>query len=296
MGVFGELIAIIAPVLAVAGIGYFWARRGEPFDTKFVTRISLVVGSPCLAFSALTRYDLTLGALAQFMLANVLTVLFAAVVGLLVLRAFRLAPSSYLPSLIFSNGGNMGLPLSLFAFGEPGLALGVCFFAANSVGNFTIGQALAAGKLTGAAIVKSPVIWAVAAALIFIGVGAKPPRWLANTTQLLGQVSIPLMLLTLGHSLARLMVASLKLSLGLATLRLAVGFTGGVVVAWLLGLDEVARGVLILQASMPVAVYNYLFAQAYNRDHETVAGMVVISTLLSFVTLPALLYFLLGHV
>ena len=296
MALFEELFAIIAPVFIVASLGIWWGRTKKPFDTQFITQISLAVGSPCLAFSALTKYELPIAALGEFMLANVLTVLFAASIGYVILRLFKLSPNAYLPSLMFANGGNLGLPLSLFAFGEPGLAFGICFFAANSIGNFTVGQGLAAGKLTGGSIIRSPVVWAVSAALVFIALGIKPPRFVANTTQLLSQVSIPLMLLTLGHSLARLKVASLKRSLWLSLVRLGVGFVGGVTIARALDLGPVARGVLILQASMPVAVYNYLFSQAYNRDPETVAGMVVISTALSFITLPLLLLYLLGHV
>jgi malate permease and related proteins len=47
--------------------------------------------------------------------------------------------------------------------------------------------------------------------------------------------------------------------------------------------------VLAIQSAMPVAVFNYLFAQLYRREPAEVAGMIVISTLISFVTLPALL-------
>jgi hypothetical protein len=44
---------------------------------------------------------------------------------------------------------------------------------------------------------------------------------------------------------------------------------------------------------MPVAVSNYLFAVIYNREPAEVAGMVLISTGIAFVTLPLLLLFLL---
>ena len=47
---------------------------------------------------------------------------------------------------------------------------------------------------------------------------------------------------------------------------------------------------------MPVAVFNYLFALRYNRMPETIAGSVVISTLISFATLPVLLYLVLSGV
>ena len=53
-----------------------------------------------------------------------------------------------------------------------------------------------------------------------------------------------------------------------------------------------ARAALILQASMPVAVYNYLFAQMWDNEPAEIAGLVVVSTLLSVATIPLLLAFL----
>jgi len=67
----------------------------------------------------------------------------------------------------------------------------------------------------------------------------------------------------------------------------------GLLVVSMLDLSGTEKGVVLLQASMPVAVFNYLFAERYQRAPEAVAGMVVMSTLLSFITIPALLWWLL---
>jgi hypothetical protein len=88
-------------------------------------------------------------------------------------------------------------------------------------------------------------------------------------------------------------VRSLKRALGISTVRLGLGFLVGVGLAWAFDLDRVTAGVVILQCSMPVAVFNYLFAKLYERSAEDVAGMVVVSTILSFATLPLLLLLIL---
>ncbi|MEL7401702.1 MAG: AEC family transporter, partial [Pseudomonadota bacterium] len=67
------------------------------------------------------------------------------------------------------------------------------------------------------------------------------------------------------------------------------GLLVGLLVAWLLQLEGVERGVVIVQAAMPVAVFNYLFAERFQREPKAVAGMVVMSTLISFATLPVIL-------
>jgi hypothetical protein len=101
------------------------------------------------------------------------------------------------------------------------------------------------------------------------------------------------MLIALGVSLAQINRRYGLKAVRLGVLRLLLGFSVGWLVAELLGLTGVVRGVLITQSSMPVAVFNYLLAIRYNKSPEEVAGAVMISTLLSFATLPALLWFVL---
>jgi malate permease and related proteins len=105
---------------------------------------------------------------------------------------------------------------------------------------------------------------------------------------------VPLMLMMLGSSLARLRIASLGRAAGVAALRLGMGALIGAAAAALFHLDGVARPVLILQSAMPVAVYNYLFALRWNNEPEEIAGLVVLSTIGAMITLPALLSLLLG--
>jgi predicted permease len=115
------------------------------------------------------------------------------------------------------------------------------------------------------------------------------PRWAINTIDLIGQLTIPLMLLALGVSLSRLRVTKLGRSTALAGLRIGGGLALGFLLTALFGLKGQERGVVLIQASMPVAVFNYLFAQFYGNRPEEIAGIVVISTVMSFIVLPFLL-------
>lgn len=286
---FGQLAAIIIPVFVCAGIGFLWGRAGRPFETQFVTLLVSYVGTPCLIGSTLTRYELDLAALGIMAGAAALAFAGFGLVGLAAVRIARLPVHSYLPALMFPNAGNMGLPLSLFAFGETGLALAITYFALSSVLQFTLGVGIAAGSFAPGRLLRLPLLYALAGALAFLATGTPVPAWLDNTLALLGGMTIPLMLIALGVSLARLRIASLRRSLALSLVRLLGGAAVGVAVGWALGLDEVGRGVLALQSAMPVAVFNYLFAQLYKREPEEVAGMVVLSTALSFASLPLLL-------
>jgi len=286
---FAALAAIVAPIFVCAAIGFAWGRLRRPFDAEFVTAVVTGVGSPFLVFSSLTKLPLDLLTVAEMAGAAALAFLGFALLGIAVLKAAGLPLRSYLPALMFPNAGNMGLPLCLFAFGERGLALAIVFFTVGSTLQFTVGVGIAAGSADPRRLLRLPLIYAVIAALIVVATGLPVPGWLANSADLIGGLTIPLMLLALGVSLARLRIASLKRSLALSLVRLLGGFALGYFIGWALGLSDAARGVLAIQSAMPVAVFNYLFAQLYRREPAEVAGMIVISTVLSFATLPALL-------
>lgn len=285
-----DIAAIIAPLFVVAAIGFAWGRAGKPFDTTAIGTLVLNIGIPCLIFSSLTRLEVSPVAFGHMAGAYTVVLFANLALGAVVLRLMKLETGTYLPALTFSNNGNVGLPLCLFAFGEAGLALAMATFVISSIGNYTIGIGLVSGRPPFEALYRNFYIYVIFAAVIFMVTGARPPDWATNTVDLIGRMSIPLMLLALGVTLARLKIASFRRSLTLALLRLSIGFALGVGVAAAFGFTGAARGVLILQCAMPVAVINYLYASRFDRHPEEIAGMIVISTAISFATLPALLY------
>lgn len=287
----GELLSIIAPVFVVAGIGYIWVKRGHPFETDMVTALIVNIGGPSLVFVTLTDVEMNLDAFVTMVGASVSAIAAFALIAAGILKMSGTGVRTYIPSMMFPNTGNMGLPLCLLAFGEAGLALAIVYFTVAAVGQFTIGVGIASGSMSFGRLAKIPMLYAVAAAIFVISSGVEPPDVILNTTRLLGGMTIPMMLIALGVSLGRLRVSSIKRSLSLSLLRLVMGFAVGVGVAWVFGFEGLERSVIIVQSAMPVAVFNYLFAARYKRDPEEVAGMVVISTVLSFVTLPALLWY-----
>jgi predicted permease len=112
---------------------------------------------------------------------------------------------------------------------------------------------------------------------------------LANTVNLLGGMTIPLMLLTLGVSLASIRLRHVGSGMLLGGLRIGLGAAVGWAVGVALGMDTLERAVLMVQSAMPVAVFNYLMAVRANRSPEQVANLVMCSTVLSFAWLPIVL-------
>lgn len=294
-----EVIAIVSPVFVLAAVGYLWASSGRDYPSEFITRLIMTVAAPCLFISVLDRAVIATDVLLQVVMAAMTVMVLMFAFASLAIRFLDLDYRVYLPPLLFPNNGNMGLSLCMFAFGDTGLALGLGIFMAMTVSQFTLGILIVDQSGGGVSkrlseLLRQPVLYAALFAIVSLILNIKLPAWVANPVSLMGNVTIPLMLMTLGVSLAQLTVGNLPRALLVAVGRLAGGFVLGLLVVHLYDLEGVSRGVVLLQAAMPVAVFNYLLAIRYRQSPKDTAGMVVLSTLLSLVTLPILLRYVLS--
>lgn len=290
---FATLLPITGPVMVCILLGFVWKRLDWAYDSRMVTQLVMRVGAPCLVVSSLSRTPVSQDLLEQMLLVTLAMVVATAALAVVAVLVVRQPLRTYLGPLLFPNAGNMGLPICLFAFGDAGLTLALAIFMVLSVLHFTLGIALVSGRSVLREMISNPIIYSIVLAVIMIYARIELPLWIGNTVHLLSEFTIPLMLLTLGVSLADMKLQTVGSSLYFSLARLLIGVGVGWGVAYLFNLQGVAKGVLILQSAMPVAVFNYLFAMQYNRDPQVVAGMVIISTLLSFALIPVLLVFLL---
>ena len=288
-----EILSVVAPLFICAGIGFLWGRLDKPFDAEMMTGLALHLGVPCLVFSTLTRLEISPAAFGEMAGAYTLALVVFMALAAALTRLLRLEARAFIPALTFRNSGNLGLPVCLFAFGEAGLAYGIGCFVIAALSGLTVGRGIYAGSTVFEALFRNPIVYAIAISLVFMVGGIEPPVWLANTVEIVSGMAIPVMVVSLGVALSKIRVVGIGRAAALSALELAAGFAVGVALADLFGLAGVARGVLILQCAMPVAVHNYVFAQVYRRSPETVAGMVVMSSLLACFTLPAVLWFVL---
>lgn len=286
------IFGVVSPVAICALIGFVWAKRGGPFDTEMVTRLVTNVGVPSLVFSTIVGVEIDHQQFYQMGLASLLTSVLFMVLGWGILRGLGFSIRTYLNPIAFANTGNMGLSLCLLAFGEQGLALGIAYFVVNVLLLVTIGIAIVSNRYRLSDIFRQPFIYAAGLSVFFLLSGVKVPDVALNTTKLLGNFTIPLMLITLGVSLARLKVEDFGKSLVISIVRLALGLAVGFGVAAMMGISGDARAVLIIMCAMPVAVITFLLAETYGGESKPVAGAVVMSTLMAFPVLPLLIWYL----
>lgn len=284
-----QIAAVIAPLFICAATGFLWARSRMPFNTDMIGSLVQNFALPCLIFSTLTKLNVSPAAFGEMAGAYLTALVIQAALGAVALRVAGLPMRAFIPAMTFSNMGNMGLPVCLFAFGEPGLALAIVIFVCNSILNFTVGINILTGNWSLRSVARNPLVWSLAVSFVFMVTKAVPPDWIANTVRVIGGFAVPAMLVALGVAVANLGVASLPRTVALSVVRQLVAFGAGFAMAWAFGLEGAARGVLILEMSMPVAVVNYLFAQRYGSEPGEVASMIVVTTAMAYAALPLIL-------
>lgn len=288
------VLEIVAPVFILAAIGFGWVKLGFEYRIEFITRLTMTLSVPALIFVALMRTEIDPAALTALSLAALVGYVALAVVFWVILKIAGLEMRSFLAPLIFGNTGNLGLPLALFAFGEVGFDYAVVVFAVMAILSFTAGIWLVSGGASLLKIAKEPLVWGTVLGAVFLANGWQTPDVVTNTLELIGQVAIPLMLITLGVAVARLQPAGLPRAVVLSIAKAAITVAVGWVVALAFELEPTAFAVLVVQLATPVAVTSYLLAEKYGADSDAVAGLVVVSTLTSVAALPLTLALFVG--
>lgn len=283
------VLQIVAPVFLLAGIGFTWVKVGLEYRIQFVTQLATTLSLPCLIFVSLMRTEIDPVALGTLSMASVVAYAAVTVVMLALVRIAQLNTRTYAAPLIFGNTGNLGLPLALFAFGDVGLSYAIIVFAIMALWSYTFGIWLVAGAGSFGKVLREPLVWGTVLGALFLWQGWQTPTFLTNALDLIGQMAIPMMLITLGVAVARLSTKGMLQAAGLSAIKLLL-CTG---IAWVVGrffaLDPIAFGVLVLQVATPVAVTSYLLAEKYGAQSDKVAGLVVASTLMAVAALPLIL-------
>ena len=287
-------IVLMLPLLSCVGIGLFWGKRDLPFGGNFITTLVTSVTTPALVFHTFVTTHLDDRALADVAAATLIALLLCALISAALLKAWKLPVLSLLPTAFLPNAGNLGLPISQLAFGDAGLSVAVAFFAVNSFVMHTIAVRMLPGVNTKGSW-KSPILLASVVAVALRLLNIPVPAWIIETARMLGAVTVPLMLLSLGHALALIPSNGVRDGAKVGAIRLVGGLGTGGAVVWALNLEPVLAGALTLQMAMPCAVVSYMSARRYTPLGDTAAGAVLVSTVVFLLLAPLMLWFTHGH-
>lgn len=285
----GVVVDTIVPVFAVVAVGWWLASRGG-VHLATLSDLALLVTSPALLFSVLA--DTTLDGSRWLALSGGCVVMVAGT-GLLAWLYRRAAglPRGVLLPCIFFNGGNMGLACSRLAFGDAGLEAGAIIFVTIALATSFFGIWIAKGENGLGEALRMPLLYGSAGGLAIALLGIELPRMVMEPIEMLGAMAIPLMLLNLGVQLHTLELEDVRHAAVTVGIRMGGGFACALAFASVLGVAGLDRQVLLLYSVMPAAVINAVIAQRYDSAPGLVASSVLLSTLASLVSIPAVLLF-----
>jgi predicted permease len=290
-----ELLKPLSPVIPVfllIAVGFLFAQW-KKISLSSVTEIVVYLGTPSLVFGSLAGKPLhpaDIGVLCAG------TLLIFAGVGLLIrlyFLCFRFSSRGFALPALFMNAGNMGIPLALFAFGQAGFQRATLMFVIITFLQYSLGIYILNGRSNWTEIFRLPLIYAALAGLCVNLSQVKIPELLLQPVTMLGQATIPIMLISLGYRLRQVESLQLGHALGGALVRILGGFAAAGIAVYLIGAEGVNRQVLLLYGALPAAVVNFILTEKYRQDPALAASIVVLSTFLSIFTIPIALWLIL---
>ena len=293
MELYLKLIDVLFPVFFVIGIGYYLGKKNPNINTDFITTFAGNVGTPAMIFYTITTTGVTLSVFTEYFIYALIIIGGFSLVGILFLLLLKKDFISELPPLILPNTGNMGIPICLFAYGTAGLGVASAIASVVILLHFTLGVLLAKKSFSLEILIKNVPIYGIIVSVIFLYFEWDVPGYLENTTFLLTYATIFLVLMSLGIALSRLKVVSWTNASILGAVRVIIGPIIGFGLIKFLNLNGFAAGVLLIQSCMPSAVLTYLVGSMYSEKKvvDSVASVIVTSTIMSFITIPIVVYY-----
>lgn len=298
MDAFTTALNAVIPTFILIGLGAFADRLLPHLHLETLSRLSVYFLIPALIFSALARTELTLS---SALLLSGAYGLYLIVLGIIALSSSRglskEKTGGVIIATLFGNTGNMGLPITLFAYGQAGFERAVVLLVVSLTIMFIVGPAVLTNqggkfieRLKDA--LKLPPIWATLAGIAINFLPSGLPLSLDRGIELLGNAAIPVMLLSLGIQMRRGWVWEIgPAALRASIVRLAMGPFVAYAVAKVLELEALDTNVLVLSAAMPTAVTMFVVAVEVGGDYQGLARSVVMTTIGSLVAIMAVLFF-----
>jgi predicted permease len=280
-----RILGIILPVFVVILVGYLYARRVRP-DMSEVNRLSMLILGPALVFSALASKEFDVAENAPLIAASIGVVLGSGLLAWPVARLARIDYRTLVPTAMFNNCGNMGLPLAVLAFGQAGFSAMVALFTISNLMQFTLGYRIIDHHAKLLHFLRNPMVWATVLGFAFALTHPPMPDWAHFGIKMVGDALIPVMLISLGVRLFEVRWDDWRIGVIGGIACPVTGIVMALLLAPVLGLSDTQRGLLILFGALPPAVLNFMVAEQLRQEPAKVASIVLIGNVMSVIFVP----------
>ncbi len=287
-----KIFGIIFPLVFIVSIGYFYARKFKP-NMSVTNQINLDVFVPLLMLDVMLGSDFKPSDFLELTLLAIIVVIGSGLLAWPFAKVMGYEWKTFVPPMMFSNSGNMGLPLMVFTFGEAILPAAIVVFTVENLLHFTVGSQMMARRSLVKSLVKNPIVIATVVGLTLSQLNIQLPNVLAIPVHMMGQVTIPLMLFALGVRLIDLDFSTWKIGVVGAIFCPLSGLAAAFIGLQFIDLPRDQIGMFILFSALPPAVLNFVVAEKYNQQPHLVASLVFMSNLGSLIVIPITLWFIL---
>ena len=289
------VLILFAPILFWTSLGLVIGRfilpaaleeKRHHYSDLLVSYVANIA-TPLLIIATFSRLNMSLNETTQVMLAGFMYLLFTVIISFLILRIHNKNFNLTAHGMIFGNVGNLGLPVSYYLFHSEGLEYAISFFVVLVSAQFFLTPIFLGDKsFSLSQFFKVPVVIATCVGLIIYFTNFHLSHFIYQVIAFIGSTAIPLSLISLGMTLSNIYALLSREIFIFSIYRILIGIVTAFLVNLVFGFDGILQNVIWCIGMMPTAVFCYLFAHKYKKNESFMAGLVLGSTVLSFILLP----------
>jgi len=282
---FSKIASITLPIFTLVLVGFLYGRRVKP-DLGGANKLIVDIALPVLIFISLSSKLFDPLAALLFTAASIALIVLSGLIAWPLAKFSGATVQAFLPCAMFTNVGPIGIPLIALAYGPEGMATAVVLLVISNVLHFTLGAGVMSGKVDWRMVFANPLVWATVLGVASSQFQLTLPQWVETSCTMIGSVLVPMMLISLGVRLASSQVADAWVGARSGVLILIIRLAAALLALWLIPLQGLERGALILFACLPPAVFNYMLADKFQVEPNKVASAVIVGHLMSLAFLP----------
>ncbi|MGV2622817.1 UNVERIFIED_CONTAM: AEC family transporter [Halobacillus marinus] len=296
-----EFITILLPIFFVFATGYF-VQKIFDFDITNFSKLALYVLVPFLVFRTFYQESITFSYfyITIYMVGLCVVIIVAVTLLSKFYHYTEKEKCALILSCAFMNNGNYGTPLVLFLFGAAGMETAILLMVLQQLLMSTLGVYYAAKgsdeadgmKAALRSVRRMPMVYGAIAGIICnsfdITIGP-----LLNGVNLIADAAIPVIMVTLGMQLAKMkpQIMDVKKLSAAVLLKLVAAPLIAAVIVWYLPVDPLVKQIMIIMAATPTAANTTMYAIQFQTDPQMVTSATLTTTLLSALTIPCVIYF-----
>jgi predicted permease len=280
-----KIATITLPIFTLVLVGFLYSRQVKP-DLGGANKLVVDIALPVLIFISLSAKSFDPVSALSFTGASVALIVLSGLIAWPLARFSGASTRAFLPCVMFTNVGPIGIPLIALAYGPEGTATAVVLLVISNILHFTLGAGVMSAKVDWRMVYANPLVWATVLGVASSQLQLALPVWFQTSCTMIGGVLVPMMLMSLGARLAGSQVADAWVGVQSSVLILLARLAAAALTLWLVPLQGLERGALILFACLPAAVFNFMLADKFQVQPNKVASTVIVGHIFSLAFLP----------